>query len=63
MTKQIWWAKLGSDKDLIKTAIVMASVTGSVGASEIVNDENGNVSKFAEVCRDGHEGQDFFLVK
>ena len=62
MRNQIWWAKLGSDNDLINTAIITARSTGSIGASKIIKDENGNVLKFAEVCKAGHQGKDFFLV-
>lgn len=64
MEKQVWYVKNGSDPDLIKSAILTARVTGSVGASEIHMDGlSDRIEKFATVRREGHQENNYYKLE
>jgi hypothetical protein len=57
-----WYMLIGSDKELSAKAVTMAKVTGSIGSTEEVRDEKGNVLKSATVRREGYQDSNYVLI-
>lgn len=60
--KTVWYKQIGSDDSLVRSAIITAKATGSIGATEAYTDIDGNIERFATVRREGHQEADYILV-